>query len=189
MPSTFNAAPVPVGTVPPVSIAAGEYVKVDVSAFFRDPDDEPLSYGAMTTNILVAGASISGNTMTVIGVSTGQVGGSVVAKDPAGAEAVQHFFVEVRNRAPEITRLLPVVFVDAGQVLRIELLQHFADPDGDALTFVATTADAQVAGASVSGSTLSVGGVAAGGTTITVTARDSTGEEVEQRFEVVVLGR
>lgn len=187
-PGTFNAAPVAIGAVPPVRLASGESAQIDVSAFFEDPEGDPLSYTATTTDALVAGASVSGSVMVVVGVSTGQVGGRVLAHDPAGGQAVQTFFVEVRNRPPVTARSLPTVYLAPGQSEQFDLRQHFADPDGDVLTFGATTSNALVAGASVSGHMLTVGAVGGGAATLTVTARDPVGSEVRQSSAVVVSG-
>ena len=185
-PSTANAAPLPVGAVPPITVPAGDHITLDVSAFFQDPDGDPLGFAAMTSNALVAGASVSGNIMTVVGVSTGQAGGTIIARDTAGGEALQLFAVTVPNQAPLVVQSLPALNLTAGQAQQIDLSQYFTDPEGDSLIFGATTANALVAGVSVSGSTMTVGAVAAGTTTITVTARDAGGAETQQEAPVVV---
>lgn len=185
-PATLNEAPLPVGMVPPISVPAGEHVTVDVSAFFQDPDGDPLAYGASTTNALVAGASVSGSIMTVVGVSTGQAGGAIFARDPSGGEAVQAFAVEVPNQPPMATQSLPALSLTAGQVHQIDLSAHFSDPEGDDLTFAVTTGNPLVAVGAISGSTLTVVGVTAGATTLTVTARDPGGAQAQQETPVVV---
>ena len=185
-PETLNEAPLPVGMVPPISVLAGEHVTVDVSAFFQDPDGDPLAYGASTTNALVAGASVSGSIMTVVGVSTGQAGGAIFARDPAGGEAVQAFAVQVPNQPPVATQSVPALSLTAGQVHQVDLSQYFSDPEGDDLTFSVTTGNPLVAVGAVSGSTLTVVGVTVGGTTLTVTASDSAGGEAQQEIPVVV---
>ena len=185
-PATTNAAPLPVGAVPPITVPAGDHITLDVSAFFQDPDGDPLAFAAMTSNALVAGASVSGNIMTVVGVSTGQAGGTIVARDTAGGEALQIFAVNVPNQAPLVVQSLPALTLSAGQARQLDLSRYFTDPEGDALIFGATTANALVAGVSVSGSTLTVGAVAAGQTTVTVTARDSGGAETTQEAPVIV---
>ncbi|WP_419161599.1 Ig-like domain-containing protein [Candidatus Palauibacter sp.] len=185
-PGLPNEGPVAVGLVPPVTVAAGDHITIDVSGFFQDPDGDPLTYGAGTSNALVAGASVSGSIMTVVGVGTGRAAGLIFARDSTGGEAVQNFLVTVPNQPPLSVRSLPALSLAAGQAERIDLNDYFSDPEGDTLIFGATTANALVAGVSVSGSTLTVGAVAAGRTTITVTARDSGGGEVQQEAPVVV---
>ena len=187
-PATLNEAPEAVGVVPPVTVGAGDHVMVDVSGFFQDPDGDPLLYGAGTSNALVAGVSVAGNMMTVVGVGTGQAAGLLFARDPAGGEAVQNFLITVPNEPPMVVQPLPALSLTPGQVHQIDLSQYFADPEGGSLTFSVTTANSLVAVAAVAtgSSTLTVVGVTAGGTTMTVTAQDADGGEAQQETTVVV---
>ena len=188
-PTPANEAPVAVGVVPPVTVAAGDHVIVDVSGFFQDPDGDPLLYGAGTSNALVAGVSVAGSRMTVVGVGTGQAGGFLFARDQAGGEALQNFVITVPNQPPVVSQSIPALRLTAGQVHQIDLSQYFSDPEGDDLTFGVTTANTLVAVGAVSGNTLTVVGVTVGSTTITVTARDADGGEVQQETPVVVTSR
>lgn len=185
-PTPANEAPVAVGVVPPVTVAAGDHVIVDVSGFFQDPDGDPLVYGAGTSNALVAGVSVSGTMMTVVGVGTGRAGAVLFARDQAGGEAAQNFVITVPNQPPVVAQSLPALSLTTGQVRQIDLSQYFSDPEGDDLTFAVTTANTLVAVGAVSGRTLTVVGVTVGSTTITVTARDADGGEVRQETPVVV---
>ena len=188
-PTPANEAPVAVGVVPPLVVAAGDHVVVDVSGFFQDPDGDPLAYGAGTSNALVAGVSVSGSMMTVVGVGTGQAAGLLFARDQAGGEAVQNFLITVPNQPPVAAQVLPALSLTTGQVHQIDLSQYFSDPEGDDLTYSVTTGNTLVAVGAVSGSTLTVVGVTVGSTTITVTARDADGGEVQQETPVVVSSR
>ncbi|MYA34531.1 MAG: hypothetical protein F4164_07120 [Gemmatimonadales bacterium] len=188
-PTPANEAPVAVGVVPPVTVAAGDHVMVDVSGFFQDPDGDPLLYGAGTSNALVAGVSVSGSMMTVVGVGTGQAGGVLFARDQAGGEAAQNFLITVPNQPPVVAQALPALSLTTGQVHQLNLSQYFSDPEGDDLTFSVTTGNTLVAVGAVSGGTLTVVGVTVGSTTITVTARDADGGEVQQETPVVVTSR
>ncbi|MCY3698061.1 MAG: hypothetical protein OXH46_00285 [Gemmatimonadetes bacterium] len=188
-PTPANEAPVAVGVVPPLAVAAGDHVVVDVSGFFQDPDGDPLVYGAGTSNALVAGVSVSGSMMTVVGVGTGQAAGLIFARDQAGGEAVQNFLITVPNQPPVAAQALPALSLTTGQVSQLNLSQYFSDPEGDDLTFSVTTGNTLVAVGAVSGSTLTVVGVTVGSTTITVTARDADGGEVQQETPVVVRSR
>ncbi|MDE2878949.1 hypothetical protein [Candidatus Palauibacter soopunensis] len=188
-PTPANEAPVAVGVVPPVTVAAGNHVIVDVSGFFQDPDGDPLAYGAGTSDALVAGVSVSGSMMTVVGVGTGRAAGLLFARDQAGGEAVQNFLITVPNQPPVAAQSLPALSLTTGQVRQLNLSQYFSDPEGDDLTFSVTTANTLVAVGAVSGSTLTVVGVTVGSTTITVTAQDSDGGEVQQQTPVVVRSR
>ena len=80
------------------------------------------------------------------------------------------------NRPPDPRgRLAPVtVAVDAGPVA-VEVSGAFRDPDGDALSYAATSSSRRVASVSVSGSVVTVTPVSPGRTTVTVTATDAGG--------------
>uniref|UniRef100_UPI003B02148C Ig-like domain-containing protein n=1 Tax=Candidatus Palauibacter sp. TaxID=3101350 RepID=UPI003B02148C len=107
----------------------------------------------------------------------------------AGGEAVQNFLITVPNQPPVAAQALPALSLTTGQVSQLNLSQYFSDPEGDDLTFSVTTGNTLVAVGAVSGSTLTVVGVTVGSTTITVTARDSDGGEVQQETPVVVRSR
>jgi len=62
----------------------------------------------------------------------------------------------------------------------------FNDPNGDALTYTASSSNLAIATAGVSGSTLTVTAVAVGNATITVTADDKNGGTVFTTFSVTV---
>ena len=68
----------------------------------------------------------------------------------------------------------------------IDLSMYFMDPDGDMLTYGATSDMMMYATVSLSGSMLTVMGVADGMATITVTATDPDGEMASQTFMVTV---
>ena len=153
-PIVTNEPPVAVGLVPPLTVAAGSHIMVDVSAYFQDPDGDQLLFGAQTTNALVAGVSVSGSTMTVVGVSTGMVGGLIIARDTLGGEAAQPFAVTVPNEPPMIVASLPTLSLMPGDATQLNLNDYFMDPEGDRLSYSVTTSNALVAGASVSGGTL-----------------------------------
>ena len=90
------------------------------------------------------------------------------------------------NRAPQATGSIPSVAVAAGESTTVDVDSAFRDPDGDPLTYSATTSSPGIATASVSGSTLAVSGVAAGTATITVAATDPAGASARQSFTVTV---
>ena len=79
------------------------------------------------------------------------------------------------NRAPVASGTIPAQTLTEGQSATVNVAPFFSDPDGDALSFTASTSNAGVAAATVSGSTVTITAVAAGTATITVTARDPGG--------------
>ena len=68
----------------------------------------------------------------------------------------------------------------------VDVSAAFHDPDGDRLTYGATSSSPGVASVSVSGSVVTVTPVAAGTATVTVTARDSAGSSATQSIAVTV---
>ena len=67
-----NRAPEAVGSIPAQSLDAGGRVTLDVAGYFRDPDGDALTYTAATSNAGVASVSISGSSLTVVGVAAGR---------------------------------------------------------------------------------------------------------------------
>jgi 2',3'-cyclic-nucleotide 2'-phosphodiesterase (5'-nucleotidase family)/DNA/RNA endonuclease YhcR with UshA esterase domain len=73
-----------------------------------------------------------------------------------------------------------------GPAVTLDLNGVFSDPDGDTLTYSATSSNPAVATVAVSGNTLQVTPVAAGTTTITVTASDGRDGSASTSFSVTV---
>ena len=182
--TVLNRPPEAVDKIPDLTVTAGGTESVDASSYFRDPDGDALSYGAETSDAAVATVSVSGSTLTVIGVTAAATTVTVTASDPEGLSASQSFEVTVLNRPPEAVDKIPDLTVTAGGTESVDASSYFRDPDGDALSYGAETSDAAVATVSVSGSTLTVIGVTAGATTVTVTASDPEGLSASQIFEV-----
>ena len=81
-------------------------------------------------------------------------------------------------------RSLPV----GGDAVQVGVAGAFVDPEGDTLTYAATSATTSVATVGLSGSTITITPAAAGRTVVTVTATDAGGSNtsVTQRFTVRV---
>ncbi len=180
--------PVRVSTIPAQTVNVGESVEVDVASYFLDPDGGPLTYSAATSAPAVVSVSISGSSLTMVGVADGQATVTVTATDPGGLSATQSVNVTVQtpNRAPEPSGSIPAQSVQAGQTLTLEVAGYFSDPDGDALGYGATTSAAGVVSVSISGSTLTLVGVAQGTATVNVTATDPGGLSASQGIGVTV---
>ena len=184
-----NRAPEAVGTIPARTLPVGETATVDVSSHFRDPDGDALSYTAASSNAGVVGVSVSGSAVTVTAVARGVGTITVTARDPQGLLAQQRFEVTVPNRAPTAGDAIPAQTLFTGETATVDASAHFEDPDGDPLTYAATSSSPEVATVTVSAATLTIRAVAAGVATVTVTASDPDGAGAEQRFEVTVPNR
>ena len=186
-----NRPPVAVGTLPPVRVAAGDAaLTVEVASAFSDPDGDALTYSATSSSPAVATAAVFGSRVTVTPVAEGASTVTVTATDPDGLSAAQSFTVTVQppeNRPPVAVGTLPPVRVAAGDAaLTVEVASAFSDPDGDALTYGATSSSPAVASAAVSGSGVTVTPLAEGASTVTVTATDPDGLSAAQSFTVTV---
>ncbi len=93
------------------------------------------------------------------------------------------------NRAPTVTNAIPDQLMTEGDTVTIDLSSYFSDPDGDALTYTATSSDPGVLSASVSGSELTLVAVAPGEASVTVTATDTDGLKATDEFDATVKHR
>ena len=188
-----NAGPEAVGTLEDKALLVTDSpLSVEVSGAFRDPDRDVLTYGASSSNATVATVSASDSTVTVTPVSGGTATVTVRATDVGGSNttASQTFEVTVANQPPEPVVSLPPVRlrVDDGPE-SVEVGFAFRDPDGDDLTYEASSSDRSMATASASGSEVEVRPVSGGTAEVTVTARDPGGLRARQTFEAVVANR
>ena len=186
-----NRSPVTTGSIPAQTVAEGETTTVDVSPYFRDPDDDSLSFGAFSSNAAYAGVSVSGSAVTIEGVAAGSGSVTVTARDPDGGEARQSFGVTVwqsrpPNQAPVVVSAIPAQIVAEGESVSVTLDDYFSDPEGGSLNYGATSSNEGVATTSISGSAVVVEGVSEGTATVTVTATDPGGLSARQQFGVTV---
>ena len=94
------------------------------------------------------------------------------------------------NRAPIMKKTIPDEQIWNSFVGEVYAHDHFSDPDGDTLTYAASTTDSTIASVSVGGvgdSTVYIYANALGTVTITVTVTDPGGETASQAFSVTVV--
>ena len=175
---------------PLVLVEGGPPMEVDVSGAFRDPDGDELKFAVESSDDQVATASVSGTKVTVVPVSAGSTTITVTAADLDGLSATQTFEVTVEepeNRPPEPVGVIePLVLVEGGPPMEVDVSGAFRDPDGDELKFAVESSDDQVATATVSEAMVTIVPVSAGSADITVTAADPDGLRAAQTFEVTV---
>ena len=189
-----NRPPEAVGVLGPLTIGLDEgAVTVEVSGAFRDPDGDALTYGATSSAPAVAAVTATGSAVTVTPVSEGTATVTVTATDGGGSNtaATQAFTVTVgaANRPPEAVGVLGplTIGLDEGAVT-VDVSSAFRDPDGDALTYGATSSAPAVAAVTATGSAVTVTPVSEGTATVTVTATDGGGSDTAatQAFRVTV---
>ena len=185
---TPNRPPVPLGSIPAQTVEAGRTLALDVASYFSDPDGDALTYGATTSAGGVLSVSVSGSTLTLVGVAQGTATVNVTATDPGGLSASQGLGVTVTrpNRAPTASAAIPAQSIETGQAERIDVSPYFSDPDGDPLEYATTSRNTVIVTAAVAGDTLTLTGVAQGAATVTVTATDPGGLSVTQSVRVTV---
>ena len=103
-PAAANRPPEAVGALSPLRIGLNEgSATVNVSGAFRDPDGDPLTYGATSSAVQVAAVSVSGSRVAVTPVSNGAATIRVTATDPGGLSAAQTFTVTVGGATRSFT--------------------------------------------------------------------------------------
>ena len=189
----YNQPPETIGTIPNISAPAGSGSRdVSLAGVFSDPEGDALTYSAASTDTAVAAVSITGG--DTVGVVIGQAGSATVtvtATDAGGSggEATAAFTVTAENRPPETGDALPGLTLTAGAAAAtVDLAGAFTDPDGDALTFTASSSDTATVGVTVQGAQLAATPLAAGSATVTVSATDAAGSNTtaSQTFTVNV---
>ena len=183
-----NRAPEPVGTIPDQTLSVGQSFRLDISVHFDDADGDTLQFVAASSNAGVASADIDGTTMTIAAVRPGTARITVTASDPAGLPAQHVVAVTVANRAPVVVDSIPPQTVARDRTVTLAVSPFFSDPDGDTLTYAASSSRQGVATVTVTGGSVTVKGVAPGTATITVTASDPGVLTARQPFQVTVTG-
>ena len=181
-----NRAPLAGDPIPDMEVFVGDAGSFDASGHFTDPDGDNLTYTAMSSNRSVVRVSVSESTVTATARSKGTVTVTIRATDPEGLSATQTFQATVPNRAPVAEDPIPNMKMLVGDEESFEASVHFSDPDGDALTYSASSSNRSVARVSVSRSTVVVEGESQGSATVTVTARDPGELSARLRFAVEV---
>ena len=181
-----NGSPSVCDNIPDQEIFTGDYVLLDLC--FKDPEGETLTITATSSEEPVATAHAYNLKVNIEANAPGEATVTVTAADPGGRSASLEIEVLVPNRPPYAQGELSDIrmLVDGTKELPIDL--SFIDPDGEPLTFAATSGDPSVASASIQNSdTLVVAGLAPGATTVTLTATDPGGLTGEETIDVAVL--
>ena len=184
-----NRAPVAVGEIDSRDLRAGESAGVDVSAYFTEPDGQPLSYAGSVSDAAIVKLSMSGPVVTFEALAKGTAAVTATATDPGGLTATQSFVVTVPNRAPGAMGSIEPQIIEVDATTTTDVTGYFTDPDGDVLTLTAASSEPAVATVSVHEGELTVAAAAKGEATVTVTATDTEGLTATQTFVVTVPNR
>ena len=151
-------------------------LSLPVSEYFNDPDGDPLTYTASSTDPSVLTASITGSDLSITPVAKGKATLIVIATDPGGLVAAQSTGVTVgANRPPVTVWSIPAQSLAAGTSVAVEVSAYFDDPDGDVLTYEPTSTNTGVATVDISGSSVVIAGIAEGMARVVVMATDPGG--------------
>ena len=185
---TENQPPETVGEIPDHILSRRRDSVMDIAVYFTDPDGDDLTYQATSSVEGILSATMAGSLLTL--VSHDRLGGSAVtitASDPDDATAQQSFAVTVRNQPPETVGEIPDQFLSKTSDLVVDIAVYFTDPDGDDLTYQATSSVEGILSATMAGSLLTlVSHDRLGGSVVTITASDPDDATAQQSFEALV---
>ncbi len=204
MPPDNRSPVVQTGILDVPSMTVGGIMNVDLSDVFSDPDRDALTYTARSSAPELVRATMSGSRLRFTAVqafSRSAVTITGTARDPHGATAEVSFQVLkvvgtsgdnrapiIRDRFQDLTHTVSSVS-DERRTWTFDLASYFSDPDGDNLTYSATTSNPFFAEVSVTGSQLNVTSGLDGSATITVTATDPGRLTASQSFRLTTTFR
>ena len=179
-------APDAVGSIPDQVIVAGHSGSLDLTLYFGDADGDALAYAATVSNVAIATVSVSGSILTIEGVVPGTAVVTVFASDPGGLSATQltRVTIEAPDQAPEPVGTIPSQMLAPGQWMAISLSSYFRDPEGEPLSFSATTSSAAVASVATSGDVMTITRAGTGTAIVNAVARDPAGQSTQQNITV-----
>ncbi len=96
------------------------------------------------------------------------------------------FFGQEPDEAPQAVGRIDRILLPEGRSADVDLSAHFRDPEGEALTFSASSSTPDVVAVATAGSIATVSALGPGFVTVVVTAMDPSGQSGQQAFEVVV---
>ncbi len=190
-----NRAPEVTSVLDPRTVVVDALFSIDLTDYFEDPEGQPLSFEATSSDTSVVSISVSGSTVAFRAGGQGTATVTITATDPGGASASEEFDVTVTesppslpaNQGPRVGSAIRARTVLVDAQFSVHLDDHFDDPEGDSLSFEAATSDSEVVSVNVAGNDLAVRAVGFGTATVTVTARDSEGRSATTRFVVSVI--
>ena len=185
---TTNIRPATVGTIPTQTVSLnGGSTTVSVQSYFSDADGDTLTYSASSSNTAKATVSVSNSNVTITGKAGGPATITVTATDPLGLTASQTIKVNVGN-PPTAVGTMPDETSRVGWGnISTNVSSYFSEPDGQTLSYSASSSNTGVVRVGVSGSTVTATpGGNTGNATITVTASDPSGLTATQTYKIYI---
>lgn len=186
-----NQPPVVDNDIPNQAFALGDAdVSVNLTGIFSDPDGDPLSFGAVSSDANVATATVNGNLLTIGPEQPGSATVDVTANDGSGGTVSTQILVTVSqpqpppNSPPIVVSPIADLPGNNQSTFVINLGPVFMDPDGDPLSYTASSSFPGTASATVNGNQLEVirQTMCPFDATISVTASDGNGGFVTDEF-------
>jgi hypothetical protein len=157
--------------------------------YFTDPDADKMTFNATVANENIVTVTV-GQELGQYVIETHAAGETMLtltATDIFGLSTVQQIkVIVVNNQAPIALGAQAILFNKLSVQEAFSFNKYFKDPDGDALTYQATVADASIASVTATGDGFTVESLANGETELILTATDIYGASVEQRVTVIV---
>ena len=117
-----NQPPQAVGSLAPLTMVAGDTATVEVTANFRDPDGDRLTYTVASSHAGVVTVSASGSVVTLVALAAGSATVTVTATDPGGLSATQQMAVTVESAFPSATFLTTSAAAPEGGIVVLPLV-------------------------------------------------------------------
>ncbi len=187
-----NPAPQVTGTLPDQTFVDGATVTIATGQVFNDlPDGDNVTFqvGGLPVGLTINPdtGEISG-TLPIDTSVNGPYVVTVLAEDEQGAQTEAMFTINVSNLTPVVTALPDVTYNDS-QVVSLNVVSVFSDPDGDDLAYTVTGLPTGLTFSSTTGlitGTLPASTSQTSPFSITVTANDNEGGVVSTGFMITV---
>ncbi|URJ52154.1 S-layer homology domain-containing protein [Paenibacillus polymyxa] len=189
---TVNESPTSTGIPDQMKEINTGDIQLSLNDFFSNPDSDVLTYDVHSiSDPTVVTAAVYGDMLTLTPLTIGSTSVSIKATDSWGGEVIETFKTTVtagtpQNQYPVETKPADQSLTVGGAVYSLDLGSVFTDPDGDTLTFKATSSDPSVASAEITGAQLEIQALSAGTTIIEIKAMDGRGGETSTTFQVSV---